>query len=158
MKAIRNLKLVALALLVLFLLGTIGFHLIEGWPWFDSFYMVLITVTTIGYTEVHPLSHAGQFYNVFVIVIGVGLVFLLIGVVAQALLEFELTQFFGRRRMEREIDRLDGHFIVCGKRAKTSTNQLQRVPEHVHNGHQSDGVVSCLDEPVKEVEKVCVRS
>jgi voltage-gated potassium channel len=114
MKPLRNLKLVALALLALFAIGTAGFHLIEGWPWFDSFYMVLITVTTIGYSEVHPLSHTGEIFNVFVIIIGVGLVFLLIGVVAQALLEFELTQFFGRRRMEREIDRLSGHFIICG--------------------------------------------
>ena len=130
MKAIRNLQLVALALLVLFLLGTIGFHLIEGWPWFDSFYMVLITVTTIGYSEVHPLSHAGQIYNVFVIIIGVGLVFLLIGVVAQALLEFELTQFFGRRRMEREIDRLDGHFIVCGagRVGRSTARELAHEP------------------------------
>ena len=114
MKAIRNLKLVAIALLVLFALGTTGFHLIEGWSWFDSFYMVLTTVTTIGYSEVHPLSPTGRIFNVFLIVIGVGLVFLLIGAVAQALLEFELTHFFGRRRMEREIDRLSGHFIICG--------------------------------------------
>ena len=114
MKAIRNLKLVAIALLVLFALGTTGFHLIEGWSWFDSFYMVLITVTTIGYTEVHALSESGRIFNVFVIIAGVGLVFLAIGVVAQALLEFELTHFFGRRRMEREIERLSGHFIICG--------------------------------------------
>ena len=113
MKAIRNLKLVAIALLVLFALGTAGFRLIENWSWFDSFYMVLITVTTIGYTEVHALSESGRIFNVFVIIAGVGLVFLAIGVVAQALLEFELTHFFGRRRMEREIDRLSGHFIIC---------------------------------------------
>jgi voltage-gated potassium channel len=130
LKAIRNLKLVALALAVLFLLGTAGFHVLEGWAWFDSFYMVLITVTTIGYSEVHPLSHAGQIFNVFVIIIGVGLVFLLIGVVAQALLEFELTQFFGRRRMEREIDRLDGHYIVCGagRVGRSTARELAREP------------------------------
>jgi voltage-gated potassium channel len=130
MRAIRNLKLVALALMVLFALGTVGFHLLEGWPWFDSFYMVLITVTTIGYSEVHPLSHSGQVFNVFVIVIGVGLVFLLIGVTAQALLEFELTHFFGRRRMEREIDRLSGHFIICGagRVGRSTARELARKP------------------------------
>jgi voltage-gated potassium channel len=130
MKAIRNLKLVALALAVLFGLGTAGFHVMEGWTWFDSFYMVLITVTTIGYSEVHPLSHSGQVFNVFIIIIGVGLVFLLIGVVAQALLEFELTQFFGRRRMEREIDRLSGHFIICGagRVGRSTARELARKP------------------------------
>ncbi|HET7184204.1 MAG TPA: potassium channel protein [Terriglobales bacterium] len=130
MKAIRNLKLVALALAVLFGLGTAGFHVMEGWTWFDSFYMVLITVTTIGYSEVHPLSHSGEVFNVFIIIIGVGLVFLLIGVVAQALLEFELTQFFGRRRMEREIDRLSGHFIICGagRVGRSTARELARKP------------------------------
>ncbi len=114
MKPLRNLKLVSLALLAMFAIGTVGFHFIERWGWFDSFYMVLITVTTIGYSEVHPLTQAGRIFNVFVIIGGVGLAFLLIGVVAQALLEFELIHFFGRRRMEREIDRLSGHFIICG--------------------------------------------
>jgi voltage-gated potassium channel len=130
MKSTRNLKLVAVALLALFAMGTIGFHVIEGWSWFDSFYMVLITVTTIGYTEVHPLSHPGQIFNVFVIIVGVGLVFLLIGVVAQALLEFELTHFFGRRRMEREIDRLSGHFIICGagRVGRSTARELAREP------------------------------
>ncbi|MGZ4838686.1 MAG: potassium channel family protein [Terriglobales bacterium] len=130
MKAIRNLKLVTLALAMLFGLGTAGFHVMEGWTWFDSFYMVLITVTTIGYSEVHALSHSGQVFNVFIIIIGVGLVFLLIGVVAQALLEFELTQFFGRRRMEREIDRLSGHFIICGagRVGRSTARELARKP------------------------------
>ncbi|MGZ4817081.1 MAG: potassium channel family protein [Terriglobales bacterium] len=130
MRAIRNLKLVALALAVLFGVGTAGFHVMEGWTWFDSFYMVLITVTTIGYSEVHALSHSGQVFNVFIIIIGVGLVFLLIGVVAQALLEFELTQFFGRRRMEREIDRLSGHFIICGagRVGRSTARELARKP------------------------------
>jgi voltage-gated potassium channel len=130
LKAIRNLKLVAVALVVLFAIGTVGFHVIEGWPWFDCFYMVLTTVTTIGYTEVHPLSHSGRIFNVFLIVIGVGLVFLLIGVVAQALLEFELTQFFGRRRMERDIDRLSGHYIICGagRVGRSTARELARKP------------------------------
>jgi len=114
MKTVRNLELIALALAALFVAGTVGFHFLEGWPWFDCFYMVLTTVTTIGYAEVHPLSYAGRIFNVFIIVAGVGSVFLLIGFLAQALLEFELRQFFGRRRMEREIERLRDHYIICG--------------------------------------------
>ncbi|HXP16538.1 MAG TPA: ion channel [Terriglobales bacterium] len=49
MKAFRNLRLIAVALLTLTLIGTAGFHFIEGWPWFDGFYMVITTFTTIGY-------------------------------------------------------------------------------------------------------------
>ncbi len=95
-------------------IGTAGYHYIEGWPWFDGFYMVVTTLTTIGYQEVHPLSHAGRVFNVFVILAGVSLLLLGVGALSQALLEFELQSFFGRRRMEREIGRLDGHYIICG--------------------------------------------
>jgi voltage-gated potassium channel len=60
-------------------LGTAGFHYIEHWSWFDSFYMVVITLTTISYQEVHQLSHAGRVFNVALITAGAALVFLMIG-------------------------------------------------------------------------------
>jgi len=47
--------------------GSAGFHFIEHWPWFDSFYMTLTTMTTIGYGEIHPLSHFGRVFNSFLI-------------------------------------------------------------------------------------------
>jgi len=114
MKALHNLRLIGFALAGVILVGTAGFHFIEGWPWFDGFYMVVTTLTTIGYQEVHQLSHAGRVFNVFVIIAGVSLLFLAIGSLTQALLEFELTSFLGRRRMEREIGRLSEHYIICG--------------------------------------------
>ena len=73
MKAFRNLRLIAALLLLVMAIGTVGYHYIEGWPWFDGFYMVVTTLTTIGYQEVHPLSHAGRVFNVFVILAGVSL-------------------------------------------------------------------------------------
>jgi voltage-gated potassium channel len=105
-RALHNLRLIVNALALVILAGTAGFHFIEGWSWFDGFYMVITTLTTIGYQETHPLSHAGRVFNVCVIVAGVSLVFLAIGALTQALLEFERRSFFGRRKMEREIDRL----------------------------------------------------
>src|ERR1700680_381742 len=114
MKAFRNLRTIGVLLLLVMAAGTAGYHYIEGWSWFDGFYMVVTTLTTIGYQEVHPLSHAGRVFNVFVILAGVSLLALGVGALSQALLEFELQSFFGRRRMEREIGRLDGHYIICG--------------------------------------------
>ncbi len=114
MKSLRNLKVLAAALAALAVIGAAGFHWIEGWPWFDGFYMVVTTLTTIGYQEVHPLSHAGRIFNTVFILIGVALALGSIGVLTQALLEFELGHFFGRRRMEREIEALSGHYILCG--------------------------------------------
>ena len=130
MNAAYNLRWIALALVVVLLAGTAGFHFIEHWSWFDGFYMVVTTLTTIGYQEVHPLSHTGRVFNVFVILSGVSLVFLAIGALTQALLEFELNSFFGRRKMEREIDRLTGHYIICGagRVGRSAARELARKP------------------------------
>jgi len=130
MKVIRNLRIIGGLLLIVVFVGTAGFHYIEGWPWFDGFYMVVTTLTTIGYQEVHPLSHAGRVFNVFVILAGVSLVLLGVGAVSQALLEFELQSFFGRRRMERDIGRLDGHYIICGmgRVGRSVARELERKP------------------------------
>jgi voltage-gated potassium channel len=110
--------------------GTVGFHFIEGWSWFDSLYMVIITLSTIGYQEVHPLSHAGREFNIVLITSGVALVFLMIGALTQALLEFELVRVFGKHRMEREVANLRDHYIICGAgRVGTSVaRELTRKP------------------------------
>jgi voltage-gated potassium channel len=114
MKSFRLLKTFATALLLLTAAGTVGFHLIERWSWFDSFYMVVITLSTVGYQEIHPLSHGGRVFNIVLIIAGVSLVFCIIAALAQALLEFELFKVFGRRRMEREVANLRDHYIICG--------------------------------------------
>jgi voltage-gated potassium channel len=130
MKVFRNLKLIGGALAVVTLIGMAGFHYIEGWPWFDGFYMVVTTFSTIGYQEVHPLSHAGRMFNVGLILAGVSLVFLGIGSLTQALLEFSLRKFFGRRRMERDIERLKDHYIICGagRVGRSAARELARRP------------------------------
>jgi voltage-gated potassium channel len=130
LRALHHLRRIILALSLVVLVGTAGFHYIEGWSWFDGFYMVVTTLTTIGYQETHPLSHAGRVFNLCVIVMGVSLVFLGIGALTQALLEFELRSFFGRRKMEREIDRLTGHYIICGagRVGRSAARELARRP------------------------------
>lgn len=114
MKKFRPLKVLSFFLALLTAGGTVGFHFIEHWSWFDSFYMVVITLSTIGYQEVHPLSHGGRIFNIILITAGVALVFLMIGALTQALLEFELGRVFGKRRMEREVASLKNHYIICG--------------------------------------------
>jgi voltage-gated potassium channel len=129
-KPLFNLKIIFLALVVLVLVGMAGFHFIEGWSWFDGFYMVLTTISTIGYGEVHPLSFTGRIFNSFVIIAGVGLVLLFFGGATKALLEFELQSVFGRRRMDREIGRLSDHYILCGagRVGRSAARELAREP------------------------------
>jgi len=130
MKIVRRLRFIGAALALVVLAGTTGFHFIEGWPWFDGFYMVVTTLTTIGYQEVHPLSFAGRVFNIFVISAGVLLAFLAIGALTHALLEFELRSFFGKRRMERDISRLSDHYIICGagRVGRSAARELARKP------------------------------
>ena len=114
MRPLRNLKIIFLLVNAVALAGILAYHYIEGWPWGDAIYMVVITLTTVGYKEVYDLTQTGRLITVSLLIVGVGLLFVSIGVLTQALLEFELRDFFGRRRMERDISRLSGHYIICG--------------------------------------------
>ena len=130
LKAFWKVLWIGVALLILSAIGTVGFHLIEGWSWLDSLYMVVITFSSIGYEEVHPLSRAGREFNIGLIVCGAVVVALGIGTLTRALLEFELLRFFGRRRMERQIARLSGHYIICGagRVGYSAARELARKP------------------------------
>jgi voltage-gated potassium channel len=94
--------------------GTAGFVLIEHYPPFDAFYMTLITMTTVGYDEIHPLSHAGRVFNSFLIAFGVTTIFIAIGAMTQTIIEREFGEAIGKRRNKRMIDNLKDHYIICG--------------------------------------------
>ena len=112
---LRNrLILIAVALVLVLTGGTVGFMWIEHYPMFDAFYMTLTTVTTVGYAEIRGLSHAGRVFNSFLIMFGVTTIFLAVGAMTQTLIELELNQFFGKRRVRNMIDKLEGHIILCG--------------------------------------------
>jgi len=109
-----RLLLALLLIVAVCAIGAIGFHIIEGWPWFDGLYMTVITMTTVGYGEIRALSHEGRIFNIFLILSSVTAGGLLLATATQALLEFELGSFMGRRRLEKEIEKLKGHYIICG--------------------------------------------
>jgi voltage-gated potassium channel len=110
----RRLLRIAIAIAFTLAVGTVGFTVVEGWPLFDSFYMTLITITTVGYDEVHALSRAGRIFNSFLIFFGVSTMFFAIGGMTQIIIELELNQYFGKRRIRTMIENLSKHYIVCG--------------------------------------------
>jgi len=130
LKSFRKVLWIGVALAVLSAVGTVGYHAIEGWNWLDSLFMVVITFSSIGYEEVHPLSRPGREFTIALIVCGAVVVALGIGTLTQALLEFELPQFFGRRKMERQIARLSGHYIICGagRVGRSAARELAKKP------------------------------
>jgi len=130
MRRFRNrLILISTALVAILAGGTLGFIFIEGYPPFDAFYMTLITVSTVGYAEVHPLSHAGRVFNSFLIFFGVTIMLLAVGSMTQAIIELELNQYFGKRRNRKMIDKLNDHYIVCGfgRVGRGAASELQRA-------------------------------
>lgn len=107
-----------IVLLGVHLVGTLGYRYL-GRPnasWIDSFYMTFITVATIGYGEVIDLTHHpyGRLFTVFIAVIGIGTTSYLFSAVVALLLQSDLNQMLRRKRMQKEIDQLSGHYIVCG--------------------------------------------
>jgi voltage-gated potassium channel len=94
--------------------GTLGYMAIEGWgPW-DAFYMTVITVTTVGYKEVHDLTRAGQVLTVLLLFGGVGTALYTFTLLASVIVEGRLPTRFQQRRQMRMLDTIKDHFIVCG--------------------------------------------
>src|SRR5215469_7759484 len=110
----RRFLILFAAVLTTLTIGTIGFSVIDHYPPFDAFYMTLTTMTTVGYGEIHPLSHTGRIFNSFLIFFGVTTIFIAIGAMTQTIVELELGEFIGKRRNKHMIDKLENHFIVCG--------------------------------------------
>ena len=94
--------------------GTCGYMIIEGWRFTDALYMTVITLSTVGFSEVAPLSPEGRFFTTLLIVAGVAAVAYLFSAISQHVVSGELHGTLRRRYMQRKIDSLNGHFIVCG--------------------------------------------
>jgi voltage-gated potassium channel len=94
--------------------GTAGYMLIEGWNAWDAFYMTVITVTTVGYKEVHDLSRLGQAFTVVLLLGGVGAALYTFTLLATVVVEGGLPKRLQRRRQARMLDTIKDHFIICG--------------------------------------------
>ena len=111
----RRRFIVAVALVFLVAsFGTAGYILIEDWNFTDSLYMTVITLASVGFKEVHDLSFFGRIFTIILIIGGVGTVAYALGTGAKIILEGELQEVYGRRRLEKRIKELKDHYIVCG--------------------------------------------
>jgi voltage-gated potassium channel len=110
----RYLLLMLLIPALLITAGTIGYHVIEDWPLFDSLYMTVITLTTVGYGETHPLSNAGRAFTIMLLLGGVFTLLFSAMEVLRSVIGGEFQSILGRQRMERNLAGLKNHLIVCG--------------------------------------------
>ncbi|HEY0003294.1 MAG TPA: potassium channel protein [Pyrinomonadaceae bacterium] len=103
-----------LAVLAAIVLGTLGFHLIEGWPLADSLYLTVQTVTTVGYGDLTPVTQTGRAFAALFMLVGVAAVLYALTSTVQTIVQSELVATFGERRRQREMTKLQQHFIICG--------------------------------------------
>jgi voltage-gated potassium channel len=94
--------------------GTLGYYLLENMSLFESFYMTVITISTVGFSEIAPLSPASRAVTIVVIVLGIGVGTYTIGLIVRVFIEGELLRFFGRRKVQKIISDLKNHYIICG--------------------------------------------
>ena len=104
--------LILLGMILLF--GTMGYMLIEGWPFFEALYMTVITITTVGYQEIRKVGETGRLFTIFLIFMGMGIMAYTLGMVAQTMVEFQVRSLFGRKKLGSAIKSLKNHYILCG--------------------------------------------
>lgn len=107
-------RLAVILLAIVIVVGVTGYKLINGWDLLDSFYMVIITISTVGYTEVHPQGAAGRLFTSGLIVVGVGTMLYGFGVFAETLADNAFGRYRRERQLQRELNQLRDHFIICG--------------------------------------------
>ena len=113
----------------LFVAGAAGYRVVEGVPWWDAFYMTVITITTVGFGHVFPLSPAGQVLTVALLGAGIGVFLFLASEVGRSIMEGELQRYLGHVRRVRMIERMSGHDVVCGygRMGRAAVDALRRA-------------------------------
>lgn len=114
MDSLSHLRFSIAVLFILMGCGTLGYALIEDWSLFDALYMTVITLATVGFKEVHDLSDSGKLFTIFLILFGTGMIAYAVGCLLRFMVEGQLRLILGRRKLEKSINALSDHYIICG--------------------------------------------
>ncbi|SFM50851.1 potassium channel family protein [Thermodesulforhabdus norvegica] len=149
-KSVKNRLIFAtLATLSIILFGTIGYISLEGFTFLEALYMTVITLTTIGFSEVRPLDEAGRIFTIILIFVGMAFVLSQVAYIGEFLLDGQFVQLYRRRRVKRKLDEMHDHYIICGygQMGKIVVDELVQRKVPVVVIEQSE------DEAVKLAEK-----
>jgi len=109
-----KLRIALIMLAGIITMGTCGYYFFENMPIFDAFYMTIITISTVGFSEIRPLSMLGRSITVIIIILGISVGTYTAGIIVQWLVGGELQKIFGRRKLQKQIANLKNHYIICG--------------------------------------------
>ncbi|MFH1486495.1 MAG: potassium channel protein [Chloroflexota bacterium] len=135
MRSPRHLLLGGTAVVVIITAGTLGYMLLEGWPFYDALYMTVITITTVGYEETYPLSSIGRAFTMVLLIAGVGAAMYTLVAMVGFFVERHFEPTFRRRRMKNHVAHLNRHFILCGY------DRVGREVARIFKNEKSDFVV-----------------
>jgi voltage-gated potassium channel len=161
MDGTRHLVFSILISILILAAGTVGYMAIEGWPFIDALYMTVITISTVGFKEVNQVGDEGRIFTIFLVFCGVGFTLYVAAAVVQFMVEGRIRIIMGRRRLNKKIDRLKNHYIVCGygrigrvlcrhlKKADIDVAVLEKSSERVA-AMDEDGILYIADDATDE--------
>ncbi len=144
----KKLMLAMLGMTINILIGTVGFALIERISFFDSLWMTMVSLLTVGYGDLYPTTIEGKTFALIIIPIGIGLVAYALGVMAAGIIEGSFSISVRRKRMEQAIAKLQGHIIVCGW-----GRVGQQVVEQLLQAGKSVVVIECEQDRITDLPK-----
>ncbi len=110
----KKLKIAFLSLFVIFAIGTVGYHFLEGWNFIDSLYATVTTLSTVGYGDFVPASPEGRIFTMVIVIFGVGTMLYTVGLLTETMVEGRLRMIMGRGKLDKMIGRMQDHYIICG--------------------------------------------
>lgn len=147
MKSTRHLVVSTILSLVILIIGTVGYMIIEGWRFLDAIYMTVITISTVGYREINQVGDGGRVFTIFLVAIGVGFTLYVAAALVQFMVEGRIRIILGRRRLDQKINRLKNHYIVCGygRIGRVICRDLRRKPFDVVAIDKSPDLIPLMD-------------
>ena len=125
------------------MIAILGFILIEGYKFTDAFYMTVITLASVGFQEVHPLSTEGRIFTSFIIICNIGVFAYSLATFTSLIMQGDLKRIYSKFKMQNRIDKLENHIILCGfgrngrkiaeefKRSNTPFVVIEKAFDHV---------------------------
>ena len=148
MDGTRHLIYCILISILILAVGSIGYMAIEGWPFTDAIYMTVITISTVGFKEVNQVGETGRIFTILLVFSGVGFSLYVAAAVVQFMVEGRIRIIMGRRRLDKKIDRLKNHYIVCGygRIGRVLCRHLKKADIEVAVIEKSSERISAMDE------------
>ena len=146
-KSLKKLFIAYMMLVFSLVAGTVGFHIIEDFDLVEAFYMSVITLSTVGFMEVHEMSHEGRIFTAFYILINLGIIAYAVSVMTSFIFEGKLKTIYKNYMVDRKINKLNGHIIVCGygRNGKEACEELKRSKRPFVVIEKSDNIVDTFE-------------